>query len=143
MTIVGFNFDSLSVEKTALPKGQISIKNDIKIKGVEKEDFPLEKGKKEMLRVLFEFSTEYEPKVGILNLKGHVSYLAEEKEAKDLLNSWKKDKKLPSEVAIKVLNFIFTKANIMALNLTQEVGLPPQIQLPALKPKTDVSNYVG
>ena len=76
MTIVGFNFDSLSVEKTALPKGQISIKNDIKIKGVEKEDFPLEKGKKEMLRVLFEFSTEYEPKVGILNLKGHVSYLA-------------------------------------------------------------------
>ena len=46
MTIVGFNFDSLSVEKTALPKGQISIKNDIKIKGVEKEDFPLEKGKK-------------------------------------------------------------------------------------------------
>jgi len=144
MTIVGFYFDKISVEKLAQPKGQIKIKNDIKINGVEKESNQiLKEDKGDLIKISFEFSTEYEPKIGILSLKGHISYLADQKESKEILNGWKKDKRLPSDLTMRVLNFLFTKANIMALNLTQEVGLPPHIQLPALKPKTDVGNYVG
>ncbi len=144
MTIIGFYFDKLMVEKTSQPKGQIKIKNDIKLKDVEKEEIPLLKeGKSEAIKVAFEFATEYEPKLGSLTLNGHLTYLTGQKEAKEMVNGWKKDKKLPPEATIKILNFIFAKATIMALNLTQEVGLPPQIQLPSLKPKTDISGYIG
>ncbi len=144
MAIVGFYFDKINVERLEPLKGQISIKNDIKLKNVEKDTISLSKeNKSEVILIRFEFSTTYEPKIGFLNILGHVSYLVNEKEAKEILNGWKKDKKLPSDMTIKVLNFIFSKATIMALKMTEEVGLPPQIQLPSLKPKTDVSGYIG
>lgn len=144
MTIVGFYFDKLVAEKLSQPKGQIKIKNDIKLKDVEKEEIPLLKtDKSEAIKISFEFSTEYEPKLGTLNITGHLTYLTDQKEAKDILTNWKKDKKMPSNTTIKVLNFIFAKTHIMALKMAEDVGLPPHIQLPALRPKAESDEYIG
>ena len=61
--------------------------------------------------------------------------MEDEGKTKLILDGWKKDKQLPKDLAPKILNTILAKCNIKALNLTQEVNLPPHIRLPILKPK--------
>ena len=58
MSIVGFNFEKISIERKKNPgevKGQIDIKNNTKIKDIVEEDAPNRK-KGEILRFSFEFN---------------------------------------------------------------------------------------
>ena len=53
---------------------------------------------------------------------------------KEYLSSWEKDKSIPTDIMSQILNTILFKCNVKALNLSQEVNLPPHIQLPRVKP---------
>ena len=62
------------------------------------------------------------------------------------MDLWKKEKKLSMGLTTLVANTILSKANVKALMLSQEVNLPPQIQLPKVTPaKSDSkrSEYIG
>ncbi|MCD4759742.1 hypothetical protein K8R33_02550 [archaeon] len=134
MPIVGFNFEKITIEKTSQITGKLNIKNDLSIKSLEQEKLNLTSAEN-VLKFNFEFLVNYEPKVGKINLNGNVLYMEDEKKVKEILDGWKKDKKLPEDLAPQILNTILAKCNIKALSLTQEVNLPPHIRLPVLKPK--------
>ena len=72
---------------------------------------------------------------GQIFLGGHILVMEESPKVKQILEDWKKDKKLPKELMSQILNTILAKCNIKALGLTQEVNLPPHIKLPMLKNK--------
>ena len=133
MTIIGFNFNKINVEKKTSVKGKINISNNISIKSVE--EYPLAVGKTQQkgLKFTFEFVSKYEPKVAEINLTGSVLTLQEAPKVEELVNAWKKDKKLPKEVMTPVINTALTKCNIQALILSQELNLPPPIPLPKVK----------
>jgi len=146
MSIVGFNFEKISIERKKNPgevKGQIDIKNNTKIKDIVEEDAPNRK-KGEILRFSFEFNTLYEPAFGQTTIEGFCLYLDDVKKNKDTLSKWKKDKDLDKELMSKVLNFVLAKCNIKALALSQDVNLPPQIPLPKLTAKKqEAEQYIG
>jgi hypothetical protein len=54
---------------------------------------------------------------------------------KKILEEWKKDKKLNEEISALVFNTILARCNVKALNLAQDVGLPPHFRLPLVRPK--------
>jgi hypothetical protein len=63
---------------------------------------------------------------------------------KDILQEWKKDKKISAEIMQALFNTILAKANIKALSLAQEVNLPPHLSLPKLEPsKNKYNEYIG
>jgi hypothetical protein len=130
MTIVGFNFTKISVEKRAPVKGKISISNNVAIKDVEKIDLALGSSKQEGLRFVFTFTSKYEPDVGDIELTGEVLYLAEAKQAKEILDSWKKDKRVSNDIMSLILNTVLSRCNIEALIVSKDVNLPPPIPLP-------------
>ena len=68
--------------------------------------------------------------------------MEEQKKVEELLNGWKKDKKLPPEVITPVLNMALTKCNVQALILSQEINLPPPIPLPKVQQK-ESKEYIG
>ncbi|MFH1591138.1 MAG: hypothetical protein ABIC95_04390 [archaeon] len=130
MTIVGFNFTKIRVEKTDAIKGKINISNNVSIKEVTETDLSLGTAKQKGIKFSFVFSSSYEPKIGVIELEGDVLSLEEAKKVKEILDSWKKDKQVPKETMTQILNNVLAKCNIEALLLSREVNLPPPIPMP-------------
>lgn len=142
--IVGFGFTKLSAEKREGAKGKIDINNNVSIKNVEEADLSLGKEKQNVIKFVFEFTSKYEPAVGTILFEGELLFLEEPKKAKEILNSWKKDKKLPKELMAGLLNTILTKCNVQALILSQEVNLPPPIPMPKVQvAAAPEKSYIG
>jgi len=133
MTIVGFNFTSISAEKNDAIKGKVNINNNVSIKDVEEKDLSLGPNKQQSLRFIFEFISKYDPNVGSISLVGDVLFIEEAKKIKEIIDGWKKNKKLPKEVTSRVLNTILGKCNVQALILSEQVNLPPPIPLPKVQ----------
>ncbi len=134
MPIIGFNFDKITVEKKDKITGKFNIKNDVGIKSVEQEQLVL-KGSEDVLKFGFEYKIDYEPKIGSIVLKGHILYMDDTKIIKEVLKEWKKNKKVLPTLTPLLINAVLHKSSIKALELSQDVNLPPHINLPRIQPK--------
>jgi hypothetical protein len=129
MPIIGFNFDKISAQRTSPLKGSVNINHTVNITNVKREEVTLDK-KQEILKFEFEFKVEYQPNIGNISLEGSVLFMDDPKKMKELEDSWKKNKKIPSNITAVIVNTILVKSNVKALILSQDINLPPQIQLP-------------
>ena len=143
--IAGFNFTKLIAEKKAVVKGKVNVNNNVAIKNVENADLSLGKQKQNALKFTFEFTSKYEPAIGDITFEGEILFIEEPKAVKDILASWKKDKKIDKEVMMALLNTVLAKCNIQALILSQEINLPPPIPLPRVQigKEPDKNKYIG
>ena len=135
MRIIGFDLNKINIERTGNVKGEIKINNNVAIKEIDKIAVPIKRENQEGLRFGFEFTSNYEPKLGHILINGNVVIVEDKKKAEDILKQWKKDKKAESDVMTAVLNTVLEKCNIEALILSRDVNLPPSIPLPKVKPK--------
>ena len=133
MTIVGFNFTRIEAEKKEIMKGKININNNVSIKNVEEKKFSLSSDKQKVMGFGFEFSAKYDPDVGSIRINGDVLYMDNAGKAKEILDGWKKDKKLPKDIMPVILNTVLNKCNIQALILSEQINLPPPIPMPKLQ----------
>ena len=146
MPIVGFNFTKIDVEKSDNAKGNVNIHNNVTIKNIEKADVSFSGDKQNVVRFSFEFTAKYEPSIGNIFFGGAVLYLDEQKKTKEILDSWKKDKKIEKSLMTSILNTVLAKCNIQALILSQEVNLPPPVPLPKVQvnePESNNNSYIG
>ncbi len=130
MAIVGFNFKKMSVERKSSGKGSINIKNNISVVGANEEDLSLGSSKEKGIRYDFEFVCQYEPDLGSIKLEGEVLAVENADKVKEIIGSWKKNKKLPQEIMAVVVNMALKKCNVKALILADDINLPPPIPLP-------------
>jgi len=134
MTIIGFNFTKISVEKK--PKsvsGKMNISNNISITNVEEKELAFGKSKQKAIVFTFKFSSKYQPDVGEIELVGNITYVADAAKTEEIIKEWKKSKKLPKEIMTSVINTALNKSNIQALILSRDINLPPPIPLPKVK----------
>lgn len=143
MAVIGFNFNKINVEKNDVGKGKVNISNNVAIKNIEQKGISLGKNKQDALKFTFEFTSKYEPKLGSILLGGDVLFLTDSGKSKEVLDSWKKDKKIPKDIMASILNTVLAKCNIQALILSQEVNLPPPIPLPKVKMSSTDKEYIG
>jgi hypothetical protein len=137
MAVVGFNFTKMNIERKLVARGKISIKNNINIKDIAETDLSLGKSKEAGLVFSFEFKSIYDPQVGDITIEGEVIYLMETKKVKEVLDKWKKDKKVDNDIAGEVLNTALAKCNIQALILSRDINLPSPIPLPKIGIRKD------
>lgn len=143
MPIVGFNFDKIMVDRLGPIKGRVQVKNNMAIKNVEQQELVLGKKKEDVLKFSFEFSSKYEPNIGLISIKGHILFMDEANEVKKIMDSWKKKKFIPQDLMTYLLNTVLVRCNIKTLVLANDVNLPPHIKLPTISPKSDASQYIG
>ena len=141
--IVGFGFTKLSAEKHEAAKGKIDINNNVSIKDVKEDNFTFGKNEQNVIKFIFEFTSKYEPAIGTILFEGELLYMEDPKKAKEILSSWKKDKKIPKDIMAGLLNTILTKCNVQALILSQEVNLPPPIPMPKVQIQEAEKSYIG
>lgn len=127
MAVVGFSFSKVLVERKKAPNASgVKVKADIKVVGVDKESIGQDNN---VARFEFEFTLDYEESGNVLFL-GDILFMDEPKKITQMLEMWKKQKAVPKEVLKQLLNAALYRCNIKALELSQEVGLPPHLNLP-------------
>ncbi|MFH1073115.1 MAG: hypothetical protein V1743_06840 [Nanoarchaeota archaeon] len=134
MTVIGFSFTKMLVEKKNPVKGKVSINNNVGIKNLEESKLNIDSSRR-ALKMDFEFSSTYEPDIGKINLEGEVVYLLEKDKAEEAIKNWKKNKKIEREMMTNVLNNVLVKCNVQALILSKDMNLPPPIPLPKVGDK--------
>ena len=144
MTIVGFNFTKISIERKGEPKGRVDINNNISIKDVAAANFGLGKTKEKGVRISYEFSSNYNPDIAEILIAGDVLFIGEEND--EILKGWKKDKKMPKEIMQDLLNTIMMRCSVESMILTKDLNLPPPIPFPRLQqgaPEKSKNEYIG
>ena len=140
--IVGFNLTKILVERKKPVTGKIKINHDLRIENVEQRPLPL-KDKKNALVFDFIFHILYEPGVGEIAIQGNVLYYDDSKKLSAVLEQWKKSKKVSPEISVEVINTIFAKCNVRALELSQELNLPLHLPMPQITLREDPAKYIG
>ena len=133
--VIGFNLSKIEAERAAEIKGKLSIKNNIQIKDVQKSDLFLGKNKQDGIKFTFEYNSSYEPKAGKITLNGELVAVEESEKVKEIVDGWKKNKKIEADVMTQVINSVLSKCNIQAIILSKEINLPPPVQLPKVQVK--------
>jgi len=133
MAIVGFSFKKIDVVKNENVKGKININNNVSIKDVTQSTLTFGNSEQPSLLFKFSFTTKYEPDVGHIMLEGELVYIGSEKIIKEVMDDWKKNKKVPDNVSGSVLSTILEKSNIQAMILARDINLPSPIPLPKIK----------
>ena len=127
MQVIGFNFTKILAERIGLPQGKVNINMTIDFPNLEKES--AKALSKEVLRTDFKFGIFYE-KIAKFEFNGSVYFAATPEKIKETMKKWVKEKKLPDEARVPLLNFVLGKCNIKALQLEEEFNLPSHIPLP-------------
>tara|TARA_Y100000310_G_C20209824_1_gene590785 strand:- start:77 stop:508 length:432 start_codon:yes stop_codon:yes gene_type:complete len=142
--IIGFHFTKILIEQQNQLKGKVGISNGVDITNVTEQKYSL-KDKQKALTFHFTFTVDYKKDIGNITLDGDVMYLLDEKRYKHVLDLWKKNKKIPPEESMIILNRVLHKCNIKALELSQELNLPPHIPLPKVNFETQnlAESYIG
>jgi|TARA_Y100000310_G_scaffold338661_1_gene428998 hypothetical protein len=142
--IIGFHFTKILIEQQNQLKGKVGISNGVDITNITEQKYSL-KNKQKALTFQFTFTVDYKKDIGNITLNGDVMYLLNEKRYKQVLDLWKKNKKIPPEESMIILNRVLHKCNIKALELSQELNLPPHIPLPKVNFETQslAESYIG
>ena len=133
MTVMGFSFHKINVEKKKSATGPIRISNNARIRDITQTDVNMGISDRKGLVFEFEFTSKYEPGVGSMIFDGSVIYLESEKKMKEILQLWKKNKRVSRDVMTPVLNNILSRCTIQALIISREMNMPPPIQLPKIR----------
>lgn len=143
MPIIGLNINSINAEiSDKMPRGNvnININSTPKITGIEKKDVNMI-GMDDVISFSFSFETKYEPDIGKIAFTGEVLY--QSLDAKNILNKWKKEKKINDELAVEILNSVFRKCLSKGVDIASELRLPPPISFPLVRTKDEAEEYVG
>ena len=134
MKIVGFNFTKIYVEKFPEKGDEVKASTNINIIDIIPFKSDVFKSKDEILEVTFSYNLSYTPNFAKIEFKGRVLVSIDPKLSKEILKTWDK-KETPEEFKLVVFNTILRKANLKALDIEEELGLPLHIPLPTIQPK--------
>ena len=131
MRLIGFNFTKINAERFPNSPENIKFNTKIDISSIEPLKSDVLRVKDELIKVDFVYSVFYEPELAKLELSGNILLSVDPKMAKEVLKGWK-DKETTDDFRIFLFNIILRKSNIKALQLEDELALPPHIPLPSL-----------
>ncbi len=146
MQPIGFNLKKILAQKSLeFKRGPIN--TNIEFKEVKEEEITLLKDSN-ALKISFIFSISYAhpektPDTNIENLgevsfEGEIMFSVTKDEFKEITKSWK-NKQIPDQFRIPLINFILTKCSTKALSLEDDLNIPFHIPFPQVRPENQVS----
>ena len=142
MPVIGMSIKAIDAKKIEETVGPIKVNSNTNLKEVKEQDLPALN--KKSLSVEFEFKTQYisnkNKSVAEIIISGDVLFIDPQQDK--ILKDWKKDKKLPDDISLQIINAILRRSVIKALALSEDLQLPPPIALPFARKQED-SRYIG
>lgn len=138
MKIVGFSYKKISVEKNKDIDQPVKVNTNINIREIKKSGLDVFK-EGDIFDFEYEFKIDYgpEPNFATVLFIGNILILIEDGDlAKKILKEWK-SKLVPENVRIPLMNVVFAKCNLKAMQLEEDLGLPFHIPPPQLVKQED------
>lgn len=133
MPVVGLSINSIDAKKIAEVTFGVKVNSNTNLTNVKEQDLP--GFEKKGILIDFEFSTQYmapkDKKVAEFLINGNV--LVVDDAHKKIMESWKKDKKLPDDIGLQVVNVIFNRCAKKSIILSDDLQLPSPVPLPFAK----------
>lgn len=146
MPVVGMTVKNVSAKRIGEYMGPAGVNNNVKL--VEVNETEMTAVGKKGLVISYEFKSDYltEKKVPFAEILINGDVLVVADNSAELVKNWKKDKKLPDDLNIQAVNSVLRRCITRALGLSEELNLPPPIQLPFASKREDQpqdSRYIG
>jgi len=129
MKVIGFSIKKILAEVKESQKSNLEITSNLNLEDVK--ETKIEPTKQKSIIINFNFYVDYKPNIAKIEFKGHLILLDDENKTEEIMKIWK-EKKLPEEIKLPILNYILEKCNLKSLELEEELGLPLHIPLPKL-----------
>ncbi len=133
MPVIGMQITKIEAHRKNNPTPGFKVESTPTILAVEEKDLPAIGKDGKALAISYNFSVEYKPDIASMKIFGEILFL-EEGERK-AMKMWAKSKTLPEEIMIEIYNTIFRKGLLKALVLSDDMQLPPPLQVPIVTPK--------
>ena len=134
MPVIGFSFRSVEANrKKDVMNLEVKVNSTPKVTNIKEMSIPSLGPGKKALSFDFEFLTKYDPDVAEIKMGGNVIYLSSKSNA--ILKQWKKEKKIPEDVSVDVLNHLFRRCLIRIANIADDLQLPPPLPMPRVRPR--------
>ena len=131
MPIMGMTYSKILAKKKDVSSANVQIKTAPEILDVAESKLTGMGPDTEVLIVSFRLASKFKPDIGSLEIEGKIIYNADN--IAKILAAWKKDKALPAENHVEIINHIFRKVCVEALHISDVMQLPPVINLPKLE----------
>jgi hypothetical protein len=131
MIYIGFNFSKILIERINDKKNGEKINTKLDISSMNKVDNTLNQNDS-ILSVKFSYSIEYSPDVAKIELDGNVLFTGSLEDVDKTIKSWE-NKEMDDDFKLSLFNIILKKSNIKALELEDELNLPPHMPLFSIK----------
>jgi hypothetical protein len=127
--LIGFGLKKISGKKNKEIEKELNIKSNVEIEEIKKQEIKLIK-EGETFEFKFKFKIEYEPGYGLIEFEGVLLILIEDKKlAEELVKAWK-EKMIPEDFKIVLMNLIFSKCYLKSLQIEEDLNLPYHIPIP-------------
>ncbi len=135
MPIIGLGLNSIEASKKneRVEQQEVKVNSTPHITDVKEVDLP--NFSQKALSIEFDFLTVYDPALAKITIKGTVMYLSDN--IKDVVTEWKKKKRLPEDMSMEVLNYLFRHCLLKSSVLADELQLPPPMPMPRITPKKE------
>ena len=132
MKILGINFIKLDAEKLSTNTAGVKINTHIDLSEIRevKSDF-FSSGEK-ILGIKFSYEISYDPNFAKIKFLGNILVSTDALKFNQVLEGWK-EKNLPEEFRLSIFNSILKKSSLKALQLEEELNIPPHLAMPFLK----------
>ena len=122
MSIVGFQINKLSAERTKPASGQVTVNNNVAVTGIDEHS--ASKEDKKVLRFSFDCTIAYGPDIGKVMLSGALLFTCTKENYDVAIKQWQSEKKLDKKVGKIVIEAILNRCNVLCTVLGREVDLP-------------------
>ena len=134
MGILSFRLINLEGSVGEVSTGELKISSSLpKIKNIVEKELGIAGNMTKVLAIEFEYETKYEPTKAKINLSGELLYT--DKNQKEILTKWEKEKKIDEKVSLHIINYIFRKCMIQSVKIADDLQLPSPLKMPELVKK--------
>ena len=143
MPVVGLFFDKLEAERNLgvneIPPPIKGIQYNNRIRNVEEINITQMNIQVSAFVISFEFSVIYNPPIANIRINGKILYLPTNKnEHEDIKKNWKRQRRLPENVAKQIIGVTITRGIQKATVLSDHIGVPPPVPPPPIgKPRVE------
>ena len=127
MKVIGFNYTKVNAERSLKEAKVEKINQDLEFINVEKDELGLAKDLN-IIKISFTFKINYDPNCASISLDGTAILNTSPEESKQILKAWKK-KQIEDSVRMPLIKLIMNKCSLKALNLEEELNIPPHMRL--------------
>lgn len=133
MTVIGFNYTKLNVERRSAKPGKVTVANNISLSKVEEQKLAVGAGSSKTLSISFLYELKYTPEIAYIVIEGTMLLLLDEKVIAENLKQWKEKKSLETKTFEQVMGTIFSRCQVQSIVMARDLNLPSPVPLPKIK----------